>query len=103
MGTYGKLNGLMEKMEKARLAMEAGFTDCGKMLWKTIHGEAAARSGESMNCETCHSFQFPASGNFAANLSFERTENLKCCPKCAKIPSCSGNGTAIPANFAPIV
>jgi hypothetical protein len=61
--------------EKARSAVEAG-TDCGKLLWKTIASKAAARNGETRNCEICHRFQFPASANFAANLSFVRAENL---------------------------
>jgi hypothetical protein len=39
-------------------------------LWKTIEGKAAAGSSESRNCEACRNCKFPASGNFAANLSF---------------------------------
>jgi hypothetical protein len=56
------------------------------LLWKTITDEAAVPGGESRNCETFRSFKFPASGNFAANLSFLRPENLKLCPNWAKIP-----------------
>jgi hypothetical protein len=70
------------------------------MLWKTIPGTAAAGSGESRNCEARHRFKFPAPGNFAANLSFVRPENLKLCPNWAKIRPCSGNGAGISGNFA---
>ena len=73
------------------------------MLWKTFSDKVAGGSGKSRNCETWRSFKFPAPGNFAANLSFLRTENLEFCPNCVKIPPGSGKGAAITGNFALIV
>jgi len=76
------------------------YAACGKMLWKTIDVQAAARSDDVRNFETSCSFKFPASGNFAANFSRMKPENLQLCPKSAKLAPHAGKLAGIPGNFA---
>src|SRR4051794_3197590 len=47
--------------------------------------------------------KFPGPGNFAANFSAVRHENLRLCPKREKSAPAAGNGAANTGNFAPSV
>jgi hypothetical protein len=73
------------------LPMRSTSQPAEKMLWKTIDVKAAAGSKDVRNCETSCRFKFPAAGNFAGNFSLMKPENLKLCPKSAKLAAPPGN------------
>jgi hypothetical protein len=52
------------------------------------------------NCANASDPKFPGAGNFAGNFSVVRPENLRLCPKCAKLAVEAGNGAGNPGNFA---